>query len=131
MKKQIALKLLLTVGLVIFTGWILSVAIQPDSVVATFGSPLVTPVLFNSPLSTPIPSPTPLPGPSAEAQRALAYIAQRQGIADKDLVIVTDHPTEYPNLGRKFQVVIVLDTRPGGRFYDLLVDLHDGRIRKT
>jgi hypothetical protein len=46
------------------------------------------------------------------------------------LVVVTDHPTVYPNLERKFQVVTILDTQPGGRFYSLLVDLDYDRIEE-
>lgn len=129
MKKQATLNPLLILAFVLLAGWVAAVLTQTGFVSATFGSPLATP-LFNSPLPTPNPSPAPLPGPSAEAQQALAYIAQRQGIPAKDLVIVTDHPTEYVNLGRKFQVVTVLDTRLGGGFYDLLVDLRSGHIEE-
>ncbi len=129
MKKQATLNPLLILAFVLLAGWVVTVLTQTSFASATFGSPLATP-LFNSPLPTPNPSPTPLPGPSVEAQRALAYIAQRRGIPAKDLVVVTDHPTEYPNLGRKFQVVTVLDTRPDGRFYDLLVDLRSGYIEE-
>jgi len=94
---------------------------------ASFDSPLAVPETFDSPLPTPAPSPTPipsptsLPGPSKADQKALAYIAQHKDIPPQKLVVVTDHPTVYPNLGRKFQVVTILDTRSEGRFYSLLV----------
>jgi len=101
-----------------------------EAVSASFSSPLPAPGSFNSPLPTPIPSPTPIPGPSVEAQKALTYIAQRESIPTQALVVVTDHATAYPNLGRKFQVVTILDSRPGGRFYDLLVDSINGRIEE-
>jgi len=104
--------------------------VRAETFVAFFNSPLPTPRAFDSPLPTPRPSPTPFPGPSKAAQKALAYIAQRRGISPQELVVVTDHPTVYPNLGRKFQVVTILDTRPEGRFYNLLVDLDDGRIEE-
>jgi hypothetical protein len=42
--------------------------------------------------------------------------------------VATDHRTEYPNLGRQFQVVTLLDTRPQGRFYNLLVDRNTGAV---
>ncbi len=45
---------------------------------ALLNSPLPTPRLFDSPLPTPVPSPSPTPAPSAAAQKALAYIAQRE-----------------------------------------------------
>ncbi len=96
------------------------------SVPGTFDSPL--PVPASSPIL--IPSPIPVPELSGAAQKALAYIAQRRGISPQELLVVTDHPTVYPNLGRKFQVVTILDTRPEGRFYNLLVDLDNGRIRE-
>jgi len=95
-----------------------------------FNSPLPTPGTFSSPLPTPVPSPTPVPGPSEATQKALAYIAQRRGISPQELVVITDHPTVYPSLGRKFQVVTILDARPEGRFYSLLVDLDSGRIEE-
>lgn len=114
MKKQATLNPLLILMFVLLAGWVVTVLTQTSLASATFSSLLAT-TLFNSPLPTPNPSPTPLPGPSVEAQRVLAYIAQRRGIPAKDLVVVTDHPTEYPNLGRKFQVVTVLDTRQAVR----------------
>jgi len=60
----------------------------------------------------------------------LTYIAKREGIPTDLLSIVADHPTEYPNLGRQFQVVTVLDTRPQGQVYKLLVDLRSGRVEE-
>ncbi len=97
---------------------------------ASFDSPLTIPETFDSPLPTPTPSPTLLRGPSEAAQKALHYIAQRGGISPQELVVVTDHPAVYPNLGRKFQVVTILDIRPEGRFYSLLVDLDNGHIEE-
>jgi len=61
----------------------------------------------------------------------LAYIAASRDIPISALSIIVDHPTEYPNLGRKFQVVTLLDQRPGGRFYSLLVDLTDNRTEEN
>ncbi len=104
--------------------------VQAEALFAFFNSPLPTPGPFDSPIPIPVSSPTPVPEPSEAAQKALAYIARRESIQPQDLVIITDHPTAYPNLGRKFQVITVLDTRPGGRFYDLMVDLGDGRIEE-
>jgi hypothetical protein len=89
--------------------------------------------LFDSPLPTPTPqppAPIPTPGPSEAAQAALAYIANREGIPADDLKVVADHPTEYPNLGRKFQVITLVDTRPQGQVYKLLVDLQSGHIEQ-
>lgn len=42
--------------------------------------------------------------PSAAAQKALAYIAAGEGIPSEALIVWADYPTEYPRLGRKFQV---------------------------
>ncbi len=93
-----------------------------------FQSPLNAPAsLFDSPLPTPVP---PQPMPSEAAQKALAYIAKRENIPAEALTIAADHPTEYPALGRKFQVVTLLDNRPEGQIYKLLVDLADGRIEE-
>lgn len=82
-------------------------------------------------MSTPqLPTPTPISGPSQAAQTALTYIAKREGIPTDVLSIVADHPTEYPNLGRQFQVVTILDTRPQGQVYKLLVGLRSGRVEE-
>jgi len=77
-----------------------------------------------------LPAPTPTPGPSQAAQAALIYIAKQASIPVDVLRIVADHPTEYPNLGRQYQVVTVLDTRPQGQVYKLLVDLRNGRVEE-
>ncbi len=83
------------------------------------------------PTSTPqIPTPTPTSGPSQAAQTALTYIAKREGIPTDALRIAADHRTEYPNLGRKFQVITLVDTRPQGQVYKLLVDLQSGHIEQ-
>jgi hypothetical protein len=89
--------------------------------------------LFESPSPTlttqsPVPTPEVTLGPSQAAQMALAYIAAQESIPADVLQVVTDHPTEYPNLGRRFQVVTLLDTRPQGQVYKLLVDLQSGQI---
>lgn len=92
-----------------------------------FNSPLTTPsTLFSSPLPTPTPKPT----PSDAARKVMAYIAKREGIPIESLEIVADHRSDYPALGRQFQVVTVLDTRPQGQVYKLLVDLRDGRVEE-
>lgn len=67
---------------------------------------------------------------SEAAQKASAYIAQREGIPVEALTIASDHPTEYPALGRKFQVVTLVDTRFDGEVYKLLVDLSNGQIEE-
>lgn len=106
-----------------------------------FDSPLPTPPPYppsKTPTSVPppvtatpqLPTPTPTSSPSQAAQRALTYIAKQEGIPIDALSIVADHSTEYPNLGRQFQVVTVLDTRPQGQVYKLLVDLRSGRVEE-
>lgn len=92
-----------------------------------FNSPLATPALL---FSSPLPTPTPRPAPSDAARKALTHIAKREGIPIESLDIVADHRSDYPALGRQFQVVTVLDTRPQGQVYKLLVDLHNGRVEE-
>jgi hypothetical protein len=90
--------------------------------------------LFTSPLPTPMsltpqpPAPVPTPAPSQAALAARDHLAQSQGIPVESLVIVNEQRTQYPNLGRTFQAVKLLDIRPNGRFYALLVDLNDGKV---
>lgn len=132
MNRRIAFNILLAfsaLGLAVFALHSLPF-VQAEASFAFFNSPLSTPGTFDSPLPTPLPPPTPVPGPSEAAQNALAYIAQRRGIPAQELVVVTDYPRVYPNLGRRFQAVTILDTRPEGRFYSLLVDLDNGRVEE-
>ncbi|GIV89773.1 MAG: alkaline serine protease [Chloroflexus sp.] len=84
-----------------------------------------------SPLPTPSPilSPTPTPGPSAEAHKALAFIAQREGVPVARLVIVNEFRREAALLGRVFQALAVLDLE-SGRFYQVLVDLNSGQVEE-
>lgn len=92
-----------------------------------FNSPLTTPSLL---FSSPLPTPTPKPVPSDAARKAIAHIAKREGIPIESLDIVADHRSDYPALGRQFQVVTMLDTRPQGQVYKLLVDLRNGRVEE-
>jgi hypothetical protein len=90
---------------------------------ATPGSFVVYPPLSASP--TPMIQPL---GPSKAALHALEYIDKKYGIPAGALMIQDDHPTEFPELGRKFQVVTLIDNRSGGRIYKLLVDLASGEV---
>lgn len=44
--------------------------------------------------------------------------------------IEADHPTDYAALKRKFQVVTLVDTRPTGGIYKVLVDLKNGKVEE-
>ncbi|MEA3308171.1 MAG: hypothetical protein U9Q70_01485 [Chloroflexota bacterium] len=92
-----------------------------------FQSPISALSAFDSPLPKPVPSE---PVFSEAAQKGLAYISERENIPVEALTIAADHLTEYPASGRKFQVVTLLDTRPEGQVYKLLVDLTSGRIEE-
>jgi hypothetical protein len=63
------------------------------------GFPLET---FDSPIVTPVPGPTPTPVMPEESQRALKYIAEREGIPIEQLVVVNQHRRDYELLGRVF-----------------------------
>ncbi len=72
---------------------------------------------------TPVPvTPAPTQGPSEAALFALAYIAQRDNIPVESLSIYEEYPVELPNIGRRFQMVILDDSRPEGKVYNLWVD---------
>jgi subtilisin family serine protease len=79
------------------------------------------------PTKTPISTPS-QPQPSVAAQKALEYIANREGIPNDTLIIWADHLTESPHLGRKFQMVTLLDSRPQTQIYKLLVDLENEQV---
>lgn len=84
-----------------------------------------------SPLPTPspLPSPSPTPSPSVEAHKALAFIAQREGVPVERLVIVNEFRREAALLGRVFQAITVLDL-DSGHFYHVLVDLNSGQVEE-
>ena len=65
--------------------------------------------------------------PSSEAQKALAYISQQQGIPIDQLIVANEFRRSAPLLNRAFQAVTVLETQ-GGRFFQLLVDLNSGQV---
>jgi hypothetical protein len=74
------------------------------------------------------PAPTPTAAPSWAAEAARAYIAQTKGIPVEALVIGNDHFVDTPNLKRQFQAVTLLDSRPHGAEYELLVDLKSRQV---
>lgn len=99
-----------------------------SSALGLFQSPINAPSsAFDSPLPTPVPSESAF---SEAAQRGLAYISKRENIPIEALIVAADHLTEYPVSGRKFQVVTLMDTRPEGQVYKLLVDLTSGQIEE-
>ncbi len=123
---------LLAVALALTTVAVVAAALgQTDlgvsSALGLFQSPISAPSAFDSPLPTPVPSE---PAFSEAAQKGLAYISERENIPVEALTIAADHLTEYPASGRKFQVVTLMDTRPEGQVYKLLVDLTSGRIEE-
>jgi hypothetical protein len=67
------------------------------------------------------PADEPAPAPSPEAQNALIFIAQREGISVKDLLVANELRSEAPLHARSFQAVTVLD-RVSGRSFQVLVD---------
>jgi subtilisin family serine protease len=71
------------------------------------------------------------PTVSEAALNALEFIAKREGIPVESLLVLADHVTEYPSLGRRFQVVTLLDSRTNGQVYKLLVDLTSGQIEEN
>ncbi len=87
-----------------------------------------TPPAYPPPSVSPTPITLPPPKSSQAAQKALDYIVKRDGIPVEALTILDDRLIEYPSLRRKLQVVTLLDTRPEGQVYKLLVDLASGRI---
>ncbi len=88
-------------------------------------SPLPTPAMLYSPLPTP--KPIPPSGSSPEAQKALAYVAAREGIAIHNLAIVNEFRREAPLLKRTFQAITVLDLK-SGHFFPVLVDHYSGQV---
>lgn len=75
------------------------------------------------------PTPAPSPTPSAEVQKAVSYIAERENIPVEALLVVNVYEAEYPLLGRRFQFVSVMDIRRVEQnIYDVLVDLDTGAI---
>jgi subtilisin family serine protease len=142
MNKQALITILLI--LPVLAGGMLALPATPNTL--TFDSPYPPPATVSptlppypppqtpvSPLPTPtlLPTSTPAapPGPSAEAQKALAFIAQREAIPVERLAIVNEFRRDAALLGRTFQAVTILDLE-SGHFYQVLVDLNDGRVEE-
>jgi len=105
--------------------WPLSSGISPAQSSTAFDSPLILT------LTASVPTPAPTRGPSAEAQKALQYISEREGIPLEGLFVVNDLERTFPLLGRTFRAVLILDIRTHeGQEYYVLVDLADGRIEE-
>lgn len=64
---------------------------------------------------------------SAAAIRAAAYVNESYGVPATSLLVVTNHALAYPALQRHIQVVGLVDIRPGGQGYKVLVDPTSGR----
>lgn len=144
MTKKTHLNILLAVPLIVFvTFGIITVAKADLSVLSAYPPPALDKSLAAYPPPTSVESldsssayPPPMseysapiqPKASEASQKALEYVAKRDKLPAEALSIVDDHPTEYPNLGRKFQVVTILDSRPQGQVYKLLVDLQNGQV---
>lgn len=120
----VALSTLVIVVVMAFTGLGRTI----DLTAQAFQSPIETPTPVPSPTPTPL-SPTPPSGPSGEALQALAYVAERYGLPPETLSVANEHRRDYPLLGRSFRAVTIHD-RGGTGFYQLLVDLEDGRIEE-
>jgi hypothetical protein len=96
------------------------------SIATTSHSPVDTADIL---VPTTAPTSAPLADPSPEAQKALAYIAQQQGIPIEQLIVANEFRRSAPLLNRTFQAVTVLETQ-GGRFFQLLVDLNSGQVEE-
>lgn len=135
MNKKIALNVLWLLPLVLIT------ALSINSIIAQgAASPVLSwaypPPGTSLPIVYPPPSPSSTPGslpqkPSEAAQKALDYIAQRDGLPVGTLMILDDHPTKFQSLGREFQVVTLIDKRADHKGYKLLVDLTNGKIEEN
>jgi len=97
---------------------------------APFGSPISTPLapsLLVSPLATPVADG---PNLSDAARSVLDVISQREEIPVDSIDVVADHPAQFAAPDQAYQVVTLVDTRPAGQVYKILVDLTTGRIEE-
>jgi hypothetical protein len=81
-----------------------------------------TPVVAPPPMLSPLPNDPPSRNVQA-IDLARDYVAEHKGIPSEVLTGKLDILREFPNLGRSLQAVTVIDTRPYGGAYHLLVDL--------
>jgi hypothetical protein len=78
---------------------------------------------------TPEPTPEPKPEPSDYAKAALAYIVQRERLPLDEYVIITDDAPYYSwILQKQFQYVVIMDHKPNGPSFYLMVDVSNGEI---
>jgi len=77
------------------------------------------------------PIPVPLVSdPSEYAQHAIRHVVEKEGLNEKNLIIVADFFRDSKQLSRKFQAVKLLDVSTN-MFYSLLVDQNSGEILKV
>lgn len=75
------------------------------------------------------PTPAPSPTPSAEVQKAVSHIAERENIPLEALLVTNAYEAVFPLLGETFQFVSVIDVRRvEHNTYDVLVDLATGEL---
>jgi hypothetical protein len=114
--KQLVFLVVLFIAL---ASWLLGSETSPAQSVNPFDSPLLTPPAP--------PCPPPTPGPSEEAQKALEYISEREGIPVESLQVVYDREHTFPLIGRTFRDITILDERTHeGQEYALLIDRRRG-----
>ncbi len=111
---------ILLAGIVVFTVFI------PQNTTDAKSTLMITPVdaSASNTVEVPAPSPTTVPSessPSPEAQKALLFIAQREGISITDLLVANELRSDATLLARSFQAVTILD-RVSGRSFQVLVD---------
>jgi len=88
--------------------------------------PYPPPQTTTPPLSPIPPVATATPLPSLESEIARNYVVNTYGVPLENLLVVNEHTRNYPLTGRTFRLFTLLDTRPGGVFYDLLIDVDTG-----
>lgn len=88
---------------------------------------MLNPRLPLTPVSeTPAPHESP---PSTEAQHAIAYLAQREGIPPENLIVVNEFERQAALLQRSFTGLTLLDSG-SNRFFELLVDRNTGQVEE-
>jgi len=103
------------------------------AILATFGPFHISMVAGTDPLSSlaqMMPSPVASLAPSQAALLAKAYIVEQKGVPAAALAIRDDRPIQFAGLGRQYQAITLMDTRPPGRPYKVLVDLQTGAVEE-
>lgn len=65
---------------------------------------------------------------SSAAQVAMKYVSEKYGVPYDSIIVSADFEGDFHGIGRKVQLVTLLDSRPEGEVYKLAVDIETNEV---